>query len=283
MWGETEALFKHLHAKSVTERRRYADQRNTTHEYVAVNLKRITLVLQLSFNGVKSIAVINQVLQFQVLIHLVYALRVSTCSLTFLRYDPQGDAEARVLDQLNDVGVRHVDDGLAVHRQDPVSHLQLPAAVRRAALDDAANFMWHSCWRFMHSTLQVRRAQQQQIGGLRLSVLIHHSLTDWLNMSLSLTFCYSPQAYVRHPSFFFNVCGRCTDAHGRLLEMCVTDVSWEGMYNWREGMRGASRFIEPLPLLILNFDSNLDTILSWPGGLYVSKSLHMRFSTCYAV
>lgn len=112
---------------------------------MAVNLKRITLVLQLSFNGVKSIAVINQVLQFQVLIHLVYALRVSTCSLTFLRYDPQGDAEARVLDQLNDVGVRHVDDGLAVHRQDPVSHLQLPAAVGRAALDDAANFMWHSC------------------------------------------------------------------------------------------------------------------------------------------
>lgn len=93
----------------------------------------------------KSIAVINQVLQFQVLIHLVYVLRVSTCSLTFLRYDPQGDAEARVLDQLNDVGVRHVDDRLAVHRQYPVSHLQLPAAVGRAALDDAANFMWHSC------------------------------------------------------------------------------------------------------------------------------------------
>ena len=72
---------------------------------------------------------------------------VSTCSLTVLWYDPQGDAEARILYQLNDIGVRHVDNGLTVHSQYPVSHLQLPAAVGRAALDDAANFMGHSCWR----------------------------------------------------------------------------------------------------------------------------------------
>lgn len=77
---------------------------------------------------------------------------VSTCSLTVLRYDPQGDAEARILDQLNDVGVWHVDDRLTVHCQYPVSHLQLPAAVRRAALDDAANFMGHSCWEDSHTT-----------------------------------------------------------------------------------------------------------------------------------
>lgn len=71
--------------------------------------------------------------------------------LTFLRYDPQGDAQAGVLDQLDDVGVRHANDGLAVHRQDAVSHLQPPAAVGRAALDDAADFMRHGCGGRQHA------------------------------------------------------------------------------------------------------------------------------------
>lgn len=76
----------------------------------------------------------------------VFCVCVSMCPLTFLWYDPQGDTKACIFDQLNDVSVRHVDDGLVVHRQYPVSHLQLPAAVCRAALDDAANFVGHSCW-----------------------------------------------------------------------------------------------------------------------------------------
>lgn len=42
--------------------------------------------------------------------------------------------------------MRHADDGLSVHSQDPVAHLQLPTPVRGAALDDASYFMGHS-WR----------------------------------------------------------------------------------------------------------------------------------------
>lgn len=38
----------------------------------------------------------------------------------------------------------HVDDGLAVHRQDAVTHLQFATAVRRAAVDDTPNLMGHA-------------------------------------------------------------------------------------------------------------------------------------------
>lgn len=116
-------------------------------------------------------------------------LCVSTCSLTFLWYDPQGDAEARVLDQLNNVCVWHADNGLAVHRQYPVSHLQLPTAVCRAALDDTPNFVGHSWWRIQTQTPQVKHkhahaAADRQIGGLRRSVLRLYRLTG---CSLSLS------------------------------------------------------------------------------------------------
>lgn len=40
--------------------------------------------------------------------------------------------------------MRHADDGLSIHSQDAVAHLQLPASVRRAALDNASYFMGHS-------------------------------------------------------------------------------------------------------------------------------------------
>lgn len=40
--------------------------------------------------------------------------------------------------------MRHADDGLSIHSQDPVAHLQLPASVCRAALNDASYFMGHS-------------------------------------------------------------------------------------------------------------------------------------------
>lgn len=38
----------------------------------------------------------------------------------------------------------HADDGLSVHSQDAVAHLQLPASVRRAALNDTSYFVGHS-------------------------------------------------------------------------------------------------------------------------------------------
>lgn len=40
--------------------------------------------------------------------------------------------------------MRHADDGLSVHSQDPVAHLQLPTSVCRAALDYTSYFMGHS-------------------------------------------------------------------------------------------------------------------------------------------
>lgn len=103
---------------------------------------------------------------------------VSTCSLTFLRYDPQGDAEACILDQLNDVGVRHVDDGLTVHCQYPVSHLQLPAAVGWAALNDAANFMGHSCWRIQTQHAAGKDTLSSKLRIMPVCAHTHNSLTD---------------------------------------------------------------------------------------------------------
>lgn len=65
-------------------------------------------------------------------------------ALTLLRNDAEGDTETRVLDELHDVCMRHVDDGLAVHCQDPVSHFQLCTAICRTPIDDASDFMGHS-------------------------------------------------------------------------------------------------------------------------------------------
>lgn len=65
-------------------------------------------------------------------------------ALTLLRNDAEGDAETRVLDELHDVCVRHVDDGLAVHCQDPVSHFQFCTTICGTPIDDASDFMGHS-------------------------------------------------------------------------------------------------------------------------------------------
>lgn len=111
-----------------------------------------------------------------------------------MRDDPQGHAQAGVFDQLHDVGVRHADDGLAVHRQDPVPHLQLPAAVGWAALDDAADFVRHSCGR-----------KRDAVSGGRL-LRSARWLTD------CLWFRSAPSAYIRYPAEFFLACGRCADA-----------------------------------------------------------------------
>lgn len=127
-----------------------------------------------------------------------------------MRDDPQGHAQAGVFDQLHDVGVRHADDGLAVHRQDPVPHLQLPAAVGWAALDDAADFVRHSCGR-----------KRDAVSGGRL-LRSARWLTDCLFV---VSFCTLSLHKV--PSRVFSGVW----AMRGCSEMCVTDVPWEGMYN----------------------------------------------------
>lgn len=64
-------------------------------------------------------------------------------SLTITRYDPERDCVPCFLDQVDDVWVWLVCDGAAVHGQYSVPHLQLPTAVRRAALNDASYFVRH--------------------------------------------------------------------------------------------------------------------------------------------
>lgn len=55
----------------------------------------------------------------------------------------QSNSESCIFDQLHNVSMRHVDNRLTVDSHDAVADLQLPAAVSRAALDDAADFVWH--------------------------------------------------------------------------------------------------------------------------------------------
>lgn len=64
-------------------------------------------------------------------------------SLTITRYDPERDGVPGFLDQVDDVRMWLVGDGAAVNSQYSVPYFQLPAAVRRAALDDASYFVGH--------------------------------------------------------------------------------------------------------------------------------------------
>lgn len=73
-------------------------------------------------------------------------------TLTLLRNDPECDAETRILDQFDNVGVWHVDDRLIVDGQYAVSNLQLPTVVCRTSLNDPSNLMRHSWW---HIRVQV--------------------------------------------------------------------------------------------------------------------------------
>ena len=70
-------------------------------------------------------------------------VRLEAKSLTITGDDPERDCVPGFLDQVHDVRVRLVGDGAAVHRQYSVPDFQLPAAVRRAALDDASYFVGH--------------------------------------------------------------------------------------------------------------------------------------------
>lgn len=63
--------------------------------------------------------------------------------LTISWNDAQRDRVSRLFDQIDDVRVGLVGDGAAVDGEDAISHLQLPAAVRRTALDDPPYFMRH--------------------------------------------------------------------------------------------------------------------------------------------
>lgn len=112
---------------------------------------------------------------------------------------------------------------------------------------------------FKHNTLQVKTCSAAD---WRITpVCAHTPLTDWMTeyASVSLILLFTP-GLCKASRVFFHVCGRCADAHGGLPKMCVTDVPWEGMYNWGDRMRGASLFIEPWPLLILKFGTYLDTL-----------------------
>lgn len=78
-------------------------------------------------------------------------------TLTLLWYDVQCDCEPSIFDEFDNVCVGHADDGLSIHSQDPITHLQLPTAVSWAALDYAANFMGNS-WK---QTTDKGRCQHQ--------------------------------------------------------------------------------------------------------------------------
>lgn len=67
----------------------------------------------------------------------------SVCSevLTILRNHSQGDDSPGILDELNNVTVRELDDGAAIDRRDTVSNVQQAAAVSGTALNDPANFV----------------------------------------------------------------------------------------------------------------------------------------------
>lgn len=61
--------------------------------------------------------------------------------LTVLRNHSQGDDSPRILDELNNVTVRELNDGAAIDRRDTVSNVQQAAAVSGTALYDSANFV----------------------------------------------------------------------------------------------------------------------------------------------
>lgn len=65
-------------------------------------------------------------------------------ALTLLRNDPECDAESRILDEFDDVGVWHVHDRLIVDGQNAISNLQFPAVVCRTSLNDPSDLMRHS-------------------------------------------------------------------------------------------------------------------------------------------
>ncbi len=65
-------------------------------------------------------------------------------ALTILRNHSECDNTAGILNKLNDVVVRELDDGAPVDRRDSISNVQQAAAVGGTALNDSANFVWNN-------------------------------------------------------------------------------------------------------------------------------------------
>lgn len=65
--------------------------------------------------------------------------------LTVFGHHSEGDRIAGVLDELDDVVVRQLHDGLAVDGRDAVAHPHPAQAVGGAALDDAADLVRYDC------------------------------------------------------------------------------------------------------------------------------------------
>lgn len=63
-------------------------------------------------------------------------------TLTVLRNNSEGDNVASILDKLNNVIVRQLDDGAPVNCRDTISNMQKATAVGGTAFNDSANFMW---------------------------------------------------------------------------------------------------------------------------------------------
>lgn len=74
-----------------------------------------------------------------------YVLRHFIISLTVLRNHGECDGVPRVFDKLNNVVVRELHNGLAVHSGNAVSHVQQSAAVSRTALDYSTDLMRNHC------------------------------------------------------------------------------------------------------------------------------------------
>ncbi len=61
--------------------------------------------------------------------------------LTVLGNHSEGDNIAGILDKLNNVIVRELNDGAPVNRWDTISNMQQATAVRGTAFNDSANFV----------------------------------------------------------------------------------------------------------------------------------------------
>lgn len=64
--------------------------------------------------------------------------------LTVLGNHSEGDNIAGLLDKLDNVIVRELDDGAPVDRWDTISDVQQAAAVGGTAFNDSANFVWNN-------------------------------------------------------------------------------------------------------------------------------------------
>lgn len=62
---------------------------------------------------------------------------------TILRNHSEGDNGASLLDKLDNVAVRELNDRASVYGRDAISHMQQATAVSGTALDDASDFMWN--------------------------------------------------------------------------------------------------------------------------------------------